>query len=406
MVCRILLALLILTNTFIISGCWDRQEVNELRVIAGMAIELTNQGGYRVIAQSVNPGAVGQSMGGGPTFQKAYRNHGAEGDSLFEAFDNLSRETATKRFFAHTQVIIISEEVARERGVTEILDYLVRNPQFRLDTWLLIGRGDLKSLLDVPGVIETAPSHRIKQIADKLKDTNVAAPLTVGEFVKLLQSDSTQAYTAGVESTSNVAFVDGAGYELSDGNVPEPLRNTSVNSSALFQQDKLVGWLYGEESCGLKWLTGDTRTGFLSIDNPDAPGDKIGVTVLSSKVKLEPELQNGDVFMKINIEVESFVEDVQGKIDLDKVSAVSRLEAAQSNKVEEEIKAALQKAQQEYQVDVFGFGEAVHRSYPKEWKSMKSEWSEIFPDVQVDIQVKSKIRHTSLIGKPVQPGKE
>lgn len=403
---RVLLVLIILSNIFAVSGCWDKIEIDELRIITGIAIELTNTGDYRVIMQTINPTAMvgGADGGGSATFTKCYQNHAAEGESLFDAFGKLSRETTAQRFFAHTWVIIISEEVAREKGVAEIVDYLVRNRQFRLDTWLLIGRGDLISLLDSPDAVQNAPSQLIKDIVDKIENTDIAAPLKVGRFAELLASDSRQVYTAGVERIPNAAFVDGPGHQISDGNVPEPVQYISINYTALFRQDKLVGWLSGDASCGMQWLTGRISEGFVSFDNPDSPGDKIGVMVVGSKIELKPELKNGNVVMKIKIEAESFVEEVQGQINLDKVSAISRLEAAQSNKIKEEVKACLQKAQQEYEVDVFGFGEAVHRSYPQEWQSMEAEWSEIYPYIQVDIQVLSKIRHTSHIDKPLGEG--
>lgn len=50
------------------------------------------------------------------------------------------------------------------------------------------------------------------------------------------------------------------------------------------------------------------------------------------------------------------------------------LEKRQAAVIESEVKAALRKAQAELGVDIFGFGEAVHRKYPKEWQELKGRW--------------------------------
>ena len=35
---------------------------------------------------------------------------------------------------------------------------------------------------------------------------------------------------------------------------------------------------------------------------------------------------------------------------------------------------------------------------PKEWKAMKENWEAEFPNAEIQLQVKSKIDHTGLIG--------
>lgn len=100
------------------------------------------------------------------------------------------------------------------------------------------------------------------------------------------------------------------------------------------------------------------------------------------------------------------MEEELGRIDVEKTSEIDKLQVAQGKEITEEVRAALQKAQQEYMVDVFGFGEEVHRSYSREWKQLKPKWSDLFPNVQVDIQVNSKITHTSLVSKPAEPAQK
>jgi len=44
--------------------------------------------------------------------------------------------------------------------------------------------------------------------------------------------------------------------------------------------------------------------------------------------------------------------------------------------------------------DIFGFGAAIHRKYPKEWAAISDRWDQMFPAIDVEIQVNAQVRHS------------
>lgn len=388
------------------SGCWDRKELGDLTLITAITVEAGSENNYRVIAQTISPQSVAGGLGGGgiTEFGKAYRNTAAEGDSIFDAANNLKKITPGIEFVNNVNVIIISEDLARTRGLAEILDYFERNSQLRKDSWLIIGRGKLEHLLDLPGRIILISSQRITDLIRLQKNSNTFAPLHLGEFIRLLESESTHPYTAVIEAKTNLTRTNEPGHGILDGNVPEPVEEITLNGTAVFRRDKLIGWLNQEESRGLQWLRGDHAGSVISFRRSGDSNNILGSEVARAKAKLEPVISNGQVYMKINIKLESYLSMIEGNINLT-AAEISELEVAQGNQVKKEIEAVLRKAQEEYKVDILGFGEAVNRRYPKEWKQMKQDWPEIFPTVPVEIQVKTKIRNTATITKPMEPGK-
>jgi spore germination protein KC len=52
--------------------------------------------------------------------------------------------------------------------------------------------------------------------------------------------------------------------------------------------------------------------------------------------------------------------------------------------------------------DIYGIGTSVHREYPKEWKELKNRWNELFPDIELDVQVKVHIPATGQIVKSLE----
>lgn len=404
-----LLGLLMLAAATALPACWDRREVDDLGIVLATGVDLAPGGKVRVIVHNINPSALGRGMGGmgggavPGAGSKPYRNRSAEGDTIFETLRDLSRQTPRQLFFAHNQVILISERLARERGLKEILDFFERNPQVRRTTWLLVGKGSLEALLDEPGRLEISPARRLFGIISERDLTSQYAVQRLGDFMEMMESEGSQPFTAVVERVPNPATPEEHRNRVPEGHISEPHQNILINGTAVFRRDRMAGWLNPKESRGLLWVTGEVRGGIIDVPNPDREDRSVSLEILRSKTKLRPEIRDGRVYLTVEIKEESNLGETMGPLDLTKPETVDRLERLLAAAIRNEVEASLAKAQQEYRVDVFGFGEAVHRKYPKQWKQMKKNWEDIFPGVQVEVQVEAKIRRTGMITKPLVP---
>ncbi|MGI6434759.1 MAG: Ger(x)C family spore germination protein [Syntrophomonadaceae bacterium] len=383
-----------------LGGCWDLREVEELSIIHGMAIDTTQNGGVRVIFQVINTAAESK-IGGGRSllFDKAYGNRVIEADSLYAAIRQLPLETVTQRFFAHTEVVIVSEEFARNRGFREILDYLERTPQIRPSMWILVGRGDLVSIMDTPEHLSPIPTRRISDMLRHPERVSSYAALRLGDFTKILQSKGAQPFTALIETCPSLSFSEESENGILGGEVPEPANLVVINGTAVFKEDNMIGWLDQQESRGLLWLLGKIKYGKIQFPIPGSEGHTMATEILTAKSTVRPAVKNGHVVMMVKIIASTSAEEVTTSVPLDKSADIKRLEEAQNQAVIREVRAALAKAQQQYQVDVFGFGEAIHRHYPAQWQQMKDSWPDIFPGVEVQLVVKTSIHHTNLISR-------
>ncbi|KJS00998.1 MAG: hypothetical protein VR68_05975 [Peptococcaceae bacterium BRH_c4a] len=387
-------------------ACWDQREVEKLGIVLATGVEQASGGRVRIIVQNINPSAMGKSaQGGGPTgtADKPYRNRVAEGDTIFQANRKISLETSRQLFYAHNQIIIISEELARSRGILEVMDFFERNPQIRRTTWIVIGKGDLAALLDEPGRLETTPAQRIFSIINERDLSSQYGIRTLGNFLEMLGSESLHPFTAVIERTANPAKPEKHKNKMSEGHISEPHDILKINGTAVFRRDKMVGWLNPKESRGLLWIRGEVKGGSLEVTSPEEKGKTVTLEILRSKTRLQPRINDGQILMTVEIKEESNLVETAAKIDLTKPEIIKKLEKLQAGAIREEVESALNKVQQEYGADVFGFGEEIHRQYPRQWKEMKKNWSDLFPAVQVEVLVETKIRRTGLITKPVEP---
>ena len=62
--------------------------------------------------------------------------------------------------------------------------------------------------------------------------------------------------------------------------------------------------------------------------------------------------------------------------------------------------------QHKLKADIVGFSKEFYRKYPKQWKVIENHWDEVFPEVEVNINVKAHIRREGYITKPGAMAKE
>ena len=89
-----------------------------------------------------------------------------------------------------------------------------------------------------------------------------------------------------------------------------------------------------------------------------------------------------------------------GEIEINDPKEIKKLEEAFNEKLKKDVEGAIKKAQQEFESDIFGFGEFVHDQHPKEWRDMKKDWDEKFKEAEISVSVESRIRRYGEIKRP------
>jgi len=79
------------------------------------------------------------------------------------------------------------------------------------------------------------------------------------------------------------------------------------------------------------------------------------------------------------------------------VNYLEKLEREAEQQIEQEISKVVDKAQQEFQSDIIGFGDALSKADSKAWNRVKKDWSEKFCEVDFTVNVKVTIVNTGLL---------
>jgi spore germination protein KC len=177
-------------------------------------------------------------------------------------------------------------------------------------------------------------------------------------------------------------------------------KKIELSGVAVFKEDKLIGWLDAHETRGLLWLKGEAKTGAIIVPAPGEPEKGVSIKIRRSSVKIVPEYDGENLWFNVKIYVEGDMVEQQTSQDLAKPEKIKALENAMSEEIKEYTTVTLEKAQWEYGVDIFGFGDAFHRKYKKEWREMKNQWDEEYSRAGVNIAVEAHVRDIGQLTTP------
>ena len=367
---KTVVCILIIIN---LTGCWNSSELNELGIVMGVAIDKAEEPDLvTVTAQTIKPGQMASGKKDGGDGQKAYANFKDTGHSVFAAIRDITNQSSRKLYFPHNQVLIIGKSAA-EDGVTKYLDFFTRDPETRLSVSVLVAKNKANEVLDSQPDLEKIPANNISQLVkDEEKSTSQAMEIKLKDFKKRLMSKT----TAPIAPIVDIFEEDGK-------------KKAEINGTAVFKNDKLVGTLDKREGRGLLWVLG--RVDSTIIETNSSQGNLVGLETVRAEGKFSPELSDDKIKINIDITEEGNIGEQYGPENLSDLHEVAFLELQKAEVIKSDVMAAVKKAQ-ELNADVFGFGDAIHRKYPEKWTSMEDKWDEIFPKIEVEVNVDANLR--------------
>lgn len=384
-------ALLALSAAFFLAGCWDRIEINDLAIVHGLALDKASDGQIEVTvslavpAQITPPGAPGGGRQGPPAINKS-----ASGRTVYEAQERLQKLLSRQLFWAHNAVILVSQDLARE-GVSEVLDFFTRSRQPRLSTVFAVTEGRAKDVLASTLPIELNVPTGIQEI----ERLDVAPFVTLRTFLTNLLNEGIEPFAGLVQLTTTGAPEPGS-IGTEPAGAQEGPRQPSMKGAAVFKGPRLVTLLTDEEVHGLLWVIDEFI--LVSIEVPVA-GRWVAFNVIRQDRTLTPRVQDGRIVMRLDVRTQTTLIDNPAGVDADDLGVIRMLERLVERQIEENIRRTLDKVQKEARSDIVGFGAAVRRTMPGVWEQVRHSWDEIFPEVEVEVNVDAEVLRTGLTSR-------
>ncbi|WP_077210849.1 Ger(x)C family spore germination protein [Bacillus dakarensis] len=389
--------LILVMVAFVLTGCWDSVELNDIAIVTGMAIDPGEDKKYRLTLEYMNPA----------NFSKTSSQQGApvstmvqEGNSIADLAGKVNVGASRQLVFSHTRVLFINEKIAEE-GILGFLDGLERSAPFRNDFNILITKSHkAEDYVKINNPLEKVPSLKLQKQAKSFAEGWGGDPKVVlSDFIDALISKGRNPVTNTVVLKGDPEK--GSKQESNMSNGREAL--ILFDGLAVFDNEKLAGYLSLDDSRNYMWTQDlkQTTLTFPCHDHGDSAKEKqyVNVRVPNSRTKMETYYRNEQPVLKVNIYTEAQIIETQCSDDLTKIDTFKKLEKNAEKYIEESVGRTISKTQKEYGVDIFGFGEALYRQDYKKFKDVEDDWNKEFARAEVVVSAKVQIRRAGTKSK-------
>ncbi|MEK5236016.1 Ger(x)C family spore germination protein [Paenibacillus sp. FSL L8-0470] len=362
-VLRLLLALLI---PLLLSGCWERKELNEIAFILGMGLDKA-ESGYRVTMQVVIPSSIssqtagGTSGGGVPVVVSSFTV-----PTIYESDRQYTLISSRTAYKGHIRVLVIGEELARA-GIAEILDVLKRSREPRNDYYVMVAKGTTaEEALKVLTPLDKIPANKLFSSLDKsYKISAKTTAVSLNKFVDDLLYVGINPVLTGVEVVGNAS----EGDKMSNLEQSVPKASLKYRSLAVFKKDRMVGWLSDEETSGYNYITDNVVKTSGNLIGDD--GRPIVIEAIRTTTKRKMKMVGGEPHIYIHVKAECNVQEVHSKDNMEAESVIRQLERKSEERIILRMETAVKQINERYNVDIMGFGQMIYRANPKAWARLQ-----------------------------------
>lgn len=364
---RFIILLFLIFNIFFIAGCSNIEQLDDKMIIHGVGIDRVENTFELTIQQFSVTGSNEKEEGAQVVKTK--------GNSLMDAFSDLSLQTGKTPMFSQNLVLAIGEETAYN-GINDILDFFVRYYESRPTVKIIIVKGKAESVLSFKKDDKLIMAKDIMAITESERINSKVMSSNIFQFVGALKNSTLDpiASIVSVEMQNDEEIL-------------------AANGTAVFKDDKLAGFIDTNSTRGALIINNRLNGGTEVIDVESV--GKVSYSLEKSKSKVKFKLENGkpiyNIIIKINTNIYEIERDIKTQLP---DNAFNLMEEALISRIKTITSQAIYKSIFEYNSDIFGFGQIALKSDKEYFRTFENNWDQAMKEAKYNIDVSVKIDDT------------
>ncbi len=349
-------------------GCWNYRGLDQMDIVVGIAIDFDKETNKYKISYEVADlaGADKGSSINGKIVE-------SEGNTLFDAARNAKRREADRLYFGSTYIVVISQEVARELGISRVIEWFLRDGECRETTYVALSQKDTaQEILQKPDEEKGIVSVTLQDlISEDNKITASSMPKMLYEVFDTIKSPRRSVMLSALNKVQS-----------GDREICE------LNGIAICKEDKLAGFLSPEESKYALFVEDELKGGILTLSMAGMQTDDISLEIFLSNTKKSFSYEQGKVKIRIETDTRVSIAENEGMLDIMDMNLVQSIEEAAAAMIEKNIADLVARMQGEFNADIFGFGEMIYKRNLPLWRQLGPSWDMLFPTLEVTVSSK------------------
>lgn len=386
--------LLIISIIFLLTGCYNYREINDLAITTAIGID-KKEDGYNMVFQVVNTQKNGSDSNA--SVNPKIVIYESFGKTTQEATQKVVLESPRKIYTNHLLLLIISEEVAKE-GIDEVLDFLFRDTESRKQYAVMISQNTKsKDILEILTPLETINAQNI--LSSIMSDEQYYGLSQNINFEQLMEMYLNNKKEILLPSIKLVGSSD-EGEKKEDIEQSNTKAKLVLSNMAIFKNNKLLGYTTEEESIALNFIKGEINSTLITLPCEDNKDKYMSIEL--QDIESKTNAKKNKLEINLEIKADGSINEIYCDVNLEKIKEIKKIEKYLENHLENQIKNSIKSINQKYQSDIYGFRDLFYKTNPKFYNKIKNNYYEkhfnnIKINTNIDINLTKKGSITRVI---------
>ncbi|SDN44122.1 Ger(x)C family spore germination protein [Bacillus sp. OK048] len=309
-VCKLLILIIMVC---LLSGCWDRKELEAKAYVIGLGIDASkHKGNINVTMLLANP-EVGSMQGGGGSTEKPREIITFEANDFIAAKATANAIISRSISYELLKIIVVSEEYASDKEFIKTIYDTLKDKEIRLNSYLAVSKEKASEyFLKNRPKMETRPHKYYQFMVEHGIENGLIPDSTLLRFFKTIERGTDlflAMYTTAIRQ-KNPEYKKEDEYIAGQVGATGELDDTQFMGSAVFRNGKMIDKLTGEETRTVNILDDSTNIKDILVDIPNPfPGSdkqmsarmfKIG----NNKVEMNVKGARPKIFITVPLQYE------------------------------------------------------------------------------------------------------
>lgn len=378
--------LMIITMIFTFTGCITqfRGAITLTENISVVGIdEEDDQVKITIILKLVKP--VAEEESGKKQEISIYTSYG---ETIFDAVRNFHAYTDKDIYWGHIDYILIGQDTAK-KGINKYLDMLVRDHETKLNAKVVITQGATASeFIKNTDVKQSVLNDILQSLFNDIDALSQSNPVSVIDYMRMMNSKGFELYLPCVQMVN---------YREKSKDEKDK-KDVQLNGYAIFNDDKLIGIVNDKMARGVNWLINKIESAIIIAKDPK--GHKLSLEIINAESKIEPDFSEDIPSAKVKIQFTTNIGEYQGADDIFHDDIIEYIVKEQNNIIKKEVENIIDYLQKK-KCDIAGFFNRIYHKYPVKSKKIEQNWEDIFQEMDISVEVTSRINRIYNIKQPV-----
>ena len=375
--------ILILTMimTMLITGCWDKVEINNRGFVIGLGIDKLKEEEKReeldrikVAFKIPNVALLGtkQTL----TEEGSFYWEG-EGENLDTVIHQIQSKSPFDLELSHNKVIILGKEITKDKRLfKQVLDGIDRNRYFSRKMYILVSKGSASDIIEVRPNEQPVVGVYYGNILNSAVSNGTVIDGTLNKIIGQIQENKSCVFPLTSKTADNKRIEVVGGVVIKDYEFKEDLN---------------------EAEC--RFLNMITKDNYKIIDiHVDYKGVPVSYDISSSKSEMKVTEKDNNLVVDIYVDTEGDISQheigIKGLVAND--TGIREIEKLYENKIKENINRLIAKLQKN-SLDVINVKSTLYKYNQPLYKKVNENFDQYFKNMKVNVHVESKIRRIGIV---------